>query len=80
MENNITALVTFRPAKSYDLKINDKLMRRGQPYLVVNSDQKTLSGFHVIDEHTDPYELAIWFKQDRLFVPVSCIDENIKIK
>ena len=75
----VVAPVTFRPADPEDLKVNNKEMRIGQAYLVLNKENQKLSGFHIIDQETNAHQLAYWFKNDQLYVPVSCLDSEIRI-
>ncbi len=75
----ITANIQFRPAQKEDLLKNSKQLRLGQAYLLKNGDGKSLSGFHIIDTSTDPLELSAWFKDGKVFVPVSSLDSKIII-
>lgn len=59
---------------------NSKQLRMGQAYLVMNGDGKTLSGFHITDPDTDAYELASWFQEGRVYVPVASVDVQIQIQ
>jgi len=77
---HLLAQVLFREGAPDDLKVNPTTLKYGQAFVVINSDEKTLSGFHIITEDTDPKELAAWLNDKRLYVPVSCLDEDISIK
>lgn len=77
-KKHITAQVNFRPAEREDLSVSPKYtMRYGQAYAVANNDGATLSGMHVITLDTDAHELASWYKQGRVYVPVASIDNPI---
>lgn len=76
----ITAPVTFRTAEKEDLLANSKQLRMGQAYLVMNGDGKTLSGFHITDPDTDAYELASWFQEGRVYVPIASVDAKIQVQ
>ena len=76
---NIKANISFRPAEKEDLIRDKKTLRFGQAYLVMNSDGKTLSGFHIVRPDTNPLELSSWFKQGRVYVPLCSLDSKIEI-
>lgn len=71
--------VGVRPAESSDLKITNTRLRFGQPFLVLNEDEESFSGFHIIDENTNIYELSAWYKAKRVYVPLGALDQQIKI-
>ena len=73
------AAFKLRPGTPEDFKINDNTWRYGQAYAVVNADGKTLSGMHVINRSTDPFEIKKFLEENRIFVPVSCLDYTIEI-
>lgn len=75
----ISAPIQFRPAEKEDLISDSKTPRYGTAYLVMNQDGKSLSGFHIITRETDITELASWFKQGRVWVPLSCLDAEIVV-
>jgi len=79
MDNIISVNIKLRLAESDDLKATSKTLWYGKCYAVINSDGSTVSGMHIIDSDTDPLELKYFLDQKRLLVPVSCLDEDIKI-
>ncbi|WP_281991215.1 hypothetical protein [Aquimarina aggregata] len=79
MKEQIVAQVAFRLAEPYDIKVSNRQLRFGQCFTVLNTDNKTLSGPHIINRETNIYELSDWFKSKRIYVPVSCLDQKIEV-
>ncbi len=71
--------LSLKKAVPEDLKKDKSTLRFGQTYAIINGDGKTLSGLHIINEETDPMELAQFLEQERILVPMSCLDSKIEI-
>ena len=72
----VQATINLRPAEAIDLAYNREL-NIGTEYYVLNGDGITLSGKHTITLGTDKEELNLFYKQNRIYVPVSCLDAPI---
>ncbi|MAR57222.1 MAG: hypothetical protein CMM93_08575 [Rickettsiales bacterium] len=75
-EKNILKVTVFlKLATADDLKVDQKTPKLGQPFWVrsCNSGQFDNQAY-IIDEDTDPYEIANWLEQDMIYIPVSSID------
>ena len=79
MENNSEKIlrieVLVRLAAAEDFRVDKKTPKYGQPFWVRSCNSGEFDNqAYIIDENTDPYEIANWLEQDMIYIPVPSID------
>ena len=71
----LTIQIELRKADSHDLKVDAKNLRLGQPLWVKSLETGKFDNKPVIiEEETDPHQLAHWLQGGQVFVPASDLD------
>jgi len=75
----ITVQLQIRRATKYDV-LKDNNLRMGLTYYVKSILTKGMfCGPMVTTDYTDREEFSAWYKQGRIYVPISALDNKIKI-
>lgn len=76
--DTIQVIHTLKAAKKDDLVINGK-PNYWLNYFLLNNDKETFSGMHTLTPETNLKEINSMWKQNRIYIPVSCLDKSIKL-
>lgn len=70
-----TIQVKLRLAEPEDLKVDARTLRYGQSFWLRSIQTKAFDNkAYIINQDTDPLELATWLKNKMIYVPVSDLD------
>lgn len=74
-----TTTIKLRKAAPEDLKVNANTLRYGQPFWLRSKiDHSFDNAPYIITEDVDVHELAMWLKNEMIYVPVSSLDAGPK--